>query len=323
MKTITLISLFVLSLTSGALTQEYEYSFMEEFPLSSGGQFGLSTSDGFIHVMPSDDQTVKVFYIVYKGDRFVKVSREELEKELDLEIASETDNIDIRIRNKGSNNWSGWKETYNVSCAVYVPLSTSCTLKSSDGDIRVTGLNGRQKCRTSDGDIKVKVINGDVSAVSSDGDVYVQEITGNTHLESSDGDLEADNVNGDVSFSTSDGDIKMYKVSGVIEASTSDGDISFVDCAGSFKGVTSDGDVMGNLLKLKGKLSVVTSDGDIDVAIPAGVGIDLIMKGEDLYLPKVELSGRMDEHNIRGAVNGGGLPVELITSDGTVKLSLK
>ena len=283
----------------------------------------MSTSDGFIHVYPSDDDVARVYFIVFKGDDFQRISRQELEEKVEIVIRSSDAFLEINIRTKERYGWSEWRNAYNVSCEVYVPSKTSCDLKSSDGDIRLSGLNGSQKCRTSDGDIYGSGIEGAVDAVTSDGNVELHGIKGAVSLESSDGDLLAEDVEGDATFQTSDGDINMARVSGMVESATSDGDIMFRECAGSFRGVTSDGDIRGDLVKIQGLLSASTSDGDIDVKIPEGSGIDLKMRGEDLYLPRVELSGQVDEHYIRGAINGGGVPVDLITSDGSVRLSFQ
>lgn len=313
----------ILCISFAAVGQENEYSFLEEYPAPSGNQFGISTSDGFIHVYPADGNQIKVYYIVSKGNSFVKISKAELEEKVELEIIDSGDRLDIKIRQNNGNRWTDWKNRYNVSCEIYVPSNTSCYLKSSDGDISVVDLNASQKCKTSDGNILARNIGGDLNASTSDGDVVVENINGNIHIETSDGDLKADQVDGDARLATSDGDISLYKVTGMIEVSTSDGDITFNECAGSFIGVSSDGSIRGNLVKLNGKLSAVTSDGNIDISIPEGVGIDLKMKGEDLNIPRMEISGKINEHSIQGKVNGGGVPVELITSDGDVTLSFR
>lgn len=321
--TIVFITTIILSLFIDAQAQKQEFSFMVEYPAPGVVNFGLSASDGFIHAYPTDGNSIRVYYIVHKGNAFMKMTQEELAEKVEIEIRSTDDRLDIHIKQKEKYNWSGWNNKYNVSCEVYVPENTSCYLKSSDGNIRIRDLSADQKCRTSDGDIWASNIGGALQAITSDGDVTVDQITGNIQLESSDGDLKAETVDGDARLTTSDGDIRLYKVNGIIEASTSDGDIVFTDCAGSFSGNTSDGNVRGNLLKLQGRLSVVTSDGDIDVRIPAGSGIDLKMKGEDLTYPGTQISGKISEHHIQGQVNGGGTPVELISSDGDVNLSYR
>ena len=320
---------FILSVLLSAVTlataeaQDQEYSFQERFDPGTPLELNLTTGDGFIHVFPATDGRATINFIVFKGDRFQEIGRTELEDKLDLEIISDGNKIEVVIRNPGNNSWSDWKNSYNVSLEAYVPAATACKLTTSDGDIRLAGLDGDQRCRTSDGDIKVTALKGNLDAATSDGDVTAREITGSLNLVTNDGDVKAEDVDGDVTVSTSDGDIRLYNVPGVMKATTSDGDILFTDCAGSLKGVTSDGDLRGNLTKLKGMLSLSTSDGTIEVVIPEGTGIDLKMRGEDVYLPGIEVSGQVEDDYIKGTVYGGGIPVDLTTSDGDVKLIFK
>ena len=308
---------------SGAFAQEHEYSFMDEYKAPTSKEFALSTSDGFIQVQPGTENNVKVYYIVKKGNHFVKINRSELEEKVELDISTSGGKLDIAIRNKDKYRMSNWKEQYSVSCEVYVPKDTYCYIKTSDGDVEIEGLEANQRCKTSDGEVRLSKITGDVDAKTSDGDVMVKFIKGNIMLTTSDGDVTALEIDGDATLETSDGDVEFEKVTGKIDASTSDGDITFTDCSGSLFAETSDGTIKGNLLKVNGNLTMKTSDGNIHLTVPRNTGMDIKMKGEDLNIPKVELSGRIDEHHIEGQLFGGGQRVEMITSDGSVTLSLK
>jgi hypothetical protein len=322
MKHIILFNLF-LTFYAFSFGQHHEYSFMEEYDLKGIQYFTLSTSDGFIDVKPSETNDIRVYYRVEKGGEQIQISREELESQVELTESFTTDHLKIKIQQRGKNRWSDWKNRMNVSCEVFLPSTVSCTLKSSDGDIRIKDMEANQKMRTSDGDIQASSIKGDVEAITSDGDVKIMHIAGSLFLETSDGDIKATDVDGNTSCSTSDGDIELEGVSGLTEATTSDGDIRFEDLSGGFIGVTSDGDVRGSILQLKRKVSVSTSDGDIKLEVPSDSRMDLTMKGEDLVLPRVELNGKISDHSIEGSVNGGGVPVRLVTSDGQVVLSFR
>lgn len=322
MKHVILFNLF-LAFFVISFGQQYEYSFMEEYNVKGIQYFTLSTSDGFIDVKPSETDVIHVYYRVEKGGEQIQISREELETRVEVMESFTTDHFKIKIQQKGKNRWSDWKNRYNVSCEVYLPPQISCSLKSSDGDIRIQDMEADQSLRTSDGDIRANTIKGDLEAITSDGDINVMQVTGSLHLETSDGDIKATDVDGNTSCSSSDGDIELDRVSGLTEATTSDGDIRFEDLSGGFVGVTSDGDVQGSMLHLKRKVSIATSDGNVKLEVPSGSGIDLTMKGEDLVLPRVQLNGEISDDYIEGAINGGGIPVRLITSDGHVILSFR
>lgn len=321
MRTLTIIFILFISTSIALQAQEDKASFNETFDVSTPLQFKATVSDGFIHVSPSESKTIKVFFIVKRGNNIVEISREELEEHLTINIINSSELVDITIKQRHDHNWNDWKLIYNVSLEVYVPRETACTLRSSDGDIKIKGLSGKQKCRTSDGDIELYGINGDVNGQTSDGDITLQDVVGTVVLTTSDGDIAADNIEGDASFVTSDGDIEMYGIVGYTSAKTSDGDITFKNLAGAFKGQTSDGDIMGNIVKLNNDLRLSTSDGNIRVSVPKGLGLDLYLKGEDLNTNLEEFSGQAKEHLIQGKVRGGGVLVELTSSDGQITLA--
>lgn len=323
MKTTSLIAAICLLFSIYTFAQKNDYSFKESYNLTTPATLKVSVSDGFINVYPSETDKTEVFFIVKKGNSLQKISKDELDESVSLIINVYPDNLEITVKHRNNNNWKAWENSYNVSCEIYTPVETSCDLRSSDGDIVIKGLNANQKCITSDGDVYAAKINGNISCTTSDGDVQIYGITGNTNLATSDGDVKAENVEGDTKFVTSDGDVSLLNVTGTINARTSDGDISFTDCSGSVVAQTSDGDIEGNIIKLKVKLSVITSDGDIDVTIPEGLSFDVKLKGSDLDIPLVEFSGKTEEHLIQGTVRGGGIPVELMASDGRVSLNYK
>jgi hypothetical protein len=323
MKTTSLIAGLCLLFSLFTFAQKNDYSFKESYDVSTPVSLKVSLSDGFIKVYPSESTKTEVYFIVEKGNNFQKINREELEQYVELNIIQTNNNLDISIKHRNNNRWKGWENRYSVSCEIYTPVETSCDLRSSDGDIVVKGLNANQKCRTSDGDIYASKITGQLICTTSDGDVEVYNVQGITTIETSDGDIEAENVEGDTKYVTSDGDISLLNITGTITARTSDGDISFTDCSGSVNAQTSDGDIEGNLYKLKHKLSLLTSDGNIDVVIPAGLSLNIKLKGSDINVPLVNFSGKTEEHLILGTVRGGGIPVELLASDGRVSLTYK
>lgn len=321
MKTTSLITGLCLLFSIYTFAQKNDYSFKETYNLATPATLKVSVSDGFINVYPSETDKTEVYFIVKKGSSLQKISKDELDEFVSLIINIYPDNLEITIKHRNNNNWKAWENSYNVSCEIYTPAETSCDLRSSDGDILIKGLNANQKCITSDGDVVAARINGNINCTTSDGDVQIYNVTGNTNLATSDGDVKAENVEGDTKFVTSDGDVNLVNVTGTINARTSDGDISFIDCSGSVIAQTSDGDIEGNIIKLKVKLSVITSDGDIDVTIPEGLSFDVKLKGSDLNIPLIDFSGKSEEHLIQGTVRGGGIPIELMASDGSVSLN--
>jgi hypothetical protein len=316
-------SLIIISIFMGSLITfaQNKVSFSENYEVKTPATFKAAVSDGYIIVNPSETNKIEIDFIVKKGISHVNISKEELSEFIDMEISTTSSHIEISIKDRNSNRMNSWKNTYSVSLDIKVPVETSCNLQTSDGDIKLSGLTGKQQCRTSDGDVEIFKTEGNIIARTSDGDIKAYDNTGSVDLTTSDGDIVIEDINGDATLVTSDGDINMYAVAGFSSARTSDGDITFRDLAGALHAQTSDGDIIGNFIKLSGNLKMATSDGDVKVTIPQGLGMDIYLKGEDLHTNLVDFSGEAKEHLIKGKIRGGGIPIELTTSDGVVQLA--
>ena len=319
MKTVCLI-ITLLAFTMSLDAQDARYSFKESYTLSSPGQVTISSSDGDIEAIAFAGNKTDVFYIVKKNNRLLDISKAELEKELELQVEQTGNSLSIIVKYKNDFTILDWKDKMVVSFRLQLPAQTACNLRTSDGDISMTGLKGDQRLSTSDGSIKASDIQGSLIASTSDGIVDVKNVTGSVETKTSDGDIRLSDVRGNVKGSTSDGNVSADRVTGESVLKTSDGNITFKDLSGSLTASTSDGNVSGNLLKLKNELSVRTSDGDIRVGIPSSLGLDLDIKGESLHVPLDNFSGRSDDKRIQGKTNGGGIPVNIHTS-GTVTLA--
>lgn len=319
-------SLFIIAAVFSTLVadaQTSEYSFKETYKVGADAQLKVASSDGNIEVVPSSGSDIEVFYRVKRMNGLLKMNRKELEKELILTVTHTGNTLDISIRYpKESWSWKSADRIY-VNFEIHVPAQTSADLNTSDGNVSISGLKGNQKIKTSDGNISVEKIAGDVVAGTSDGNVTVADVKGSAQISTSDGNINLTNIGGDASSTTSDGDIEINKVIGSTYAKTSDGHINFRELSGSFTGYTSDGNIRGNLVELKKELTAKTGDGNISISIPARLGLDLDIKGEHLDVPLDNFSGESDEDHIRGKSNGGGIPVNLSTSDGNITLTYK
>ena len=302
------------------IAQDAKYSFKESYQLSAPSTVSVSSSDGNIEVVTIEGKNTDVFYVVKKDNRILNISKAEVEKEIELEVVQEGSSLSIVVKYKNEFRMLDWRDKMVIDFRLQVPSSTSCDLRTSDGNVSVSGMKKDQKLRTSDGNVNISNIGGSVVASTSDGNVNVDNVNGVVDVKTSDGDITATEIKGDTFAGTSDGNITITKITGKISAKTSDGDIRFKDLSGSITASTSDGNVSGNLLKLTNELNVKTSDGNITVSIPGNLGLDLDIKGESLDVPLTNFSGRSDENRIVGKCNGGGVAVNISTS-GNVRLN--
>ena len=337
-KTLALLMMICFIIIQTSAQNPEDFSFAKSFKISTPAEIDISTNDGFIHAFANKSNEIKVFFIVRKNNRVVDMDLEELEEHLTVDIQSGGDKLTIAIKRREADWIQNWKNRYYVSLHILAPAQTTCNLKSSDGDIELYGFAGNQSCRTSDGDILAENIDGDLYAKTSDGDISVTSIKGNLETRTSDGDISARNIRGESIFKTSDGKIVMQDLFGDVEAVTSDGDIvmenvsgkhnlrtsdgniQFENMKGALSAQTSDGNIQGDFNSLIDRLYLKTSDGDISVAVPNGLGMDVRLKGEDIHTKLDNFSGDTSDNLIEGTIRGGGVEVELVSSDGDISL---
>jgi DUF4097 and DUF4098 domain-containing protein YvlB len=322
MKTILSLLSFALFSVMMCYAQDERYSFKESYDLGSTANVSVSSSDGNIEAVGFEGDKTDIFYIVKKNNNVLNISRQELEKEVIVEVVQTGNSLSIVVKYKDDFRSFNWKDKMIVSFRLQLPVKTACDLRTSDGNISMKGLSRDQRCKTSDGDLNITTITGSVVAATSDGNIDVKKVNGNVEVKTSDGNISLEEIKGDAKASTSDGNISVSGLSGSTTLKTSDGDILFKNLSGSLVATTSDGNVNGNVLELIRELTVRTSDGNISIAIPERLGLDLDIKGESLDIPLTNFSGRSDEKVIRGKSNGGGIPVTLSTS-GNVTLSYR
>jgi DUF4097 and DUF4098 domain-containing protein YvlB len=176
---------------------------------------------------------------------------------------------------------------------VETPGELDLEARTSDGSLKVYGVNGTIALHTSDGSVDVSDVSGAVRLVASDGSIRIHNVTGTLESKSSDGHVTIDGKLSGVQVHTSDGALELTLAEGS-QLTTS----SRIEA--------SDGSVKIRLPRtLAADVDIHTGDGHIDCQLP------LTMNGYN--------SG--GGHNIRGRLNAGGTPLTIHTSDGNVTIA--
>lgn len=179
--------------------------------------------------------------------------------------------------------------------SVQTPTELDLEARTSDGGLRVSGVQGSLELHTSDGAVDVEDVGGAVRLTASDGSIKIRNVTGTLESRSSDGTASVEGKFSALQVHTSDGNL---------EVTVSDG--SKLTTASRIE--SSDGRVTLRLPKtMPVDLDVHTSDGQINCELP------LTMDGYN--------SAHSSGHNLRGHLNGGGVPLTVHTSDGNVTIT--
>lgn len=278
----------------------------KEFTINTPGELEVETAGGSIDVSSHNGNTVKVEMFVRKGGKVIsagdKDAAEALE-DFDIEIEKNGNKVIASAKREGS-NWFG-NNNVSISFKISVPRQISCDLNTSGGSISLTGVTGEQNVRTSGGSLNLDDIKGDMEAKTSGGSINVS------------------NYAGILDAGTSGGSINLRDAKGSLDLSTSGGSINLNDIQGSLIASTSGGGIKVNLSSLEKQLKLSTSGGSITAIVPSGLGLDLDLKGNRVNTKLSNFDGEVEKDRIIGSINGGGIPVVMSTSGGSVNLEYR
>ena len=278
----------------------------KEFSISTPGELEVLTSGGSIDVSSHAGSNVRVEMFVRKGGRDIEKSDKDAAEALeDFEIEIEkSGNKVIASAERDGGSWFG-NNNVSISFKVSVPKEMSCDLRTSGGSINLKGVSGVQDLKTSGGSLNIADIKGNMEAKTSGGSINI------------------DNYAGILDASTSGGSINLKNAKGDLAVSTSGGSIHLEDIKGSLTARTSGGGIKANLASLEKELRLSTSGGSITAVIPGGLGLDLDLKGNRVNTKLTNFDGEVEKDRIKGSINGGGIPVVMSTSGGSVNLEYR
>lgn len=312
----------------------------KNFNNASLKELQVETSGGSISVQGGQSDGFKVEMYVrgngWNGNK--ELSKEEIEDRLeDYDILIGTEGSKVVATAKRKNNLS-WNEKRNISIAfkVTAPRNVATNLKTSGGSIRIASLTGSQNFSTSGGSLKIDdldgMINGrtsggsidvahcskDINLHTSGGSIKAQELKGKIELKTSGGSIELNQLNGDVVAHTSGGSIRGEGVDGSLDAGTSGGSVRLAGVSGSVRANTSAGSIELELKSLGKYVDLSTSAGSVRVSMPLDKGVDLNLRGNRVAIPLKNFDGSAEKDRVQGKMNGGGVPVTLSASAGSV-----
>ena len=277
----------------------------KSFTIDGPGELIVETSGGGINVTGHSSNEVLVeMYVKPSGGGWSFFGSDDD----DVEEALEDYSIDIRqdgstvraVAEREGSNWGSNK--VSISFTVKVPFTMSCNLSTSGGSISVANVEGEHDIHTSGGSLNFDRISGTTQAHTSGGSINVSEYTGKLDANTSGGSIRVDHTDGEAILKTSGGSIHLEDIHGSLEARTSGGSIR------------AEVEELGSFLTLK------TSGGSITATIPDGKGMDLDLSGNRVNTKLVNFTGESDKNSINGSINGGGVPVSMHTSGGSVNL---
>lgn len=305
----------------------------------------VETSGGSISVTGGAASEARIeVYIRGNNGKDNSLSKDEIATRLaeyyDLSITTSNNKLTAIAKPKVRN--LDWKKSLSISFKIYTSQSISTDLRTSGGSIALNNLSGSQEFATSGGSLKIDKVSGELHGRTSGGSITVENskdkidlstsggsitasnCSGNLKLTTSGGSLKLNDLEGDITAHTSGGSVIASTVKGSLSAHTSGGNVKMEDLACSLEASTSGGNIDVSLKELGKFITLTNSGGNINLEIPNNKGIDLKLRGDKIKTSTLtNFSGSVEEDEIDGKLNGGGIPITVRAGSGRVSLTMK
>ena len=296
----------------------------KSFDASSIKGIEALTSGGNISVT-GDAVGQATIEVLGQGNNGKSFSKEEmmdiLQKDYEFSVGKDGDKISAICKRKKS---IGWKNSVNISYVIHVSKHVSSALKTSGGNIQLSGLKGSQNFATSGGNIKFSELSGEVMGRTSGGNIVASDSHGDIQAHTSGGNIKMQNLEGTIEMRTSGGNIKGENVTGELSSSTSGGNIDLINVDAALKASTSGGSIEASFIKFSKAASLSTSGGSIRLDVPNAAKMDFDLRGSSVHVgaaSQIDVEINKQKDHATGHLNGGGATLDASTSGGSVKIA--
>jgi hypothetical protein len=285
---------------AASLSLAAERTYDQRFNAPPGGQLTVTTDIGSVAVVGGNTRELLVHADMSGPSDFLD--------HLEVKAVQDSSGVTVtaRVPRLVWYSWFGWfgLGRHHVRFTIDVPRDYPVYVRTSGGSVDVRNLTASLRGATSGGSIMVRDVAGPVSAHTSGGSIQAAGLNGRIELRTSGGSIGVTDSTGDLDVHTSGGGIHLQGIDGKVRA------------------VTSGGSVTAEMRANRG-VSLITSGGSIVLKLPASAraSIDAHTTGgraeSAIPLSSTEVEVR---NHLRGAINGGGEPVYLRTSGGSIEI---
>ena len=291
------LGLFFVSFSHLAFAQSPVAS--QEFTVGDYAEVEVSTSGGRIEVIGKSTTKVTVNAIAYVSGR--RSSNANLDN-WSITIEEIQGKIVAKAEKESNMGWLRGGNNVRIAFEIETPVNTELNARTSGGSVSIENLSGNQYARTSGGSMDAN------------------NIQGNVEMRTSGGAIRLENIEGQAEVATSGGSIRAKKVTQGLKARTSGGSLNLQEISGSLEARTSGGSIEVLLINPIEYIEVSTSGGNVTVEVPENLGYDLELMGSRVRTELRNFTGSSSRDAIKGAMNGGGIPLKARTSGGSVSL---
>jgi hypothetical protein len=281
-------------------SNRFKEDFSFSFPLKDGGRIDLDNFNGSVEITAWDRDSVDI-----TGQKYA--STQDLLEAMKIDIVPSPDSIRIRtvrpVERRGNMG-----ARYILRVPRHVMLDR---IMSSNGSIRVVGVQGDARLRSSNGSINISDLKGALEANTSNASIELRQFDGSANLR------------------TSNGSIRVDRVKGAFEAITSnagiDARLKDMDPARPIRVETSNGNINLTLEQMKGhELRANSSNGSITIRLPDAIAAKVRAQTSNSSITSdfdvLVKGGLKSKTRLEGTIGDGAGLIDLGTSNGSIRL---
>lgn len=276
----------------------YREDFHSTHPLTAGGAFALENFNGSVEILGWEKEEVRISAVKYAR------SQAEL-RALEIEVSAEPQAVRIRTVFRG-----GRRGSAGVRYLVRVPHRVELErIVSSNGALRIEDVRGAMRLETTNGSITFRRVEGPAEARTSNGSITADQLLGAARLRTSNGAVRLDRVDGELEAVTSNSSVTARVVraprGAPLRLESSNGSIELT--VEEFQ---------------ENPVRVATSNGAITVRLPASVQARLKAETSNggIHSDFEILTRFAGKAHVEGDLGGGGAPIHLTTTNGSIRL---
>lgn len=313
---ITVVALSLCALPSFASARG---EFDRTLQVSGNVDLQLETGAGSIEVHRGGSNQVHVVGHIYASEWFDNNADAKVKK-LENNPPIQQSGNDIRI---GHIDDPELKHNISISYEVTVPASTQLRSSSGSGTQTISDISGPLEANTGSGSLKLSSIGSGVRAHTGSGDIDINGANGSVFARTGSGSIHAMNIAGGFDGETGSGHLTLEQSApGSVRAQTGSGGLELRNVKGSLEANAGSGDIHVDG-EATGGWVVHTGSGSVELRLPQNASFDLDAHtgsgSIDLSHP-VTVQGSITRKEVKGKVGGGGVPVEVQTGSGSIRI---
>ncbi|HLJ15142.1 MAG TPA: DUF4097 family beta strand repeat-containing protein [Bryobacteraceae bacterium] len=277
----------------------YQEDFHFSYPLAAGGKIDVENVNGEVDISGWEKNTVEINGTKYSN------SKSTLDG-MKIDVVPAADSIHIRTLPAVPIH-GGAGARYSIRVPRHTVLER---IVSSNGGVHIDDIQGNANVHTSNGGIRVERLQGDLDAQTSNGRIEAHDTHGNCFLHTSNGRIEAEDAG-----------------KGAFEATSSNGSVhvrlSEPDPDHPVKIETSNGSI-DLALESAREVRSRTSNSSITLHLPESLNAHLRARTSNSSINSdfdvTVHGGTLSKHSLDGDIGKGGPLIDLVTSNGGIKI---